>query len=128
MDTRLVNSQLLSRKIVRVWFFLGRDYAGEASAVADNGLIFLVKVELPRGEDPILFTSGLRSELKGKTVDAEVSSPRTKAQLRLRLDQVDVADKKKGTLSLTATYASPPDPRFLKLLLEPVVTRTPKKA
>ncbi len=127
MDTQFVNSQLVTRKSVRVWFFLERDYTGEATLVADNGIVFLVKVELPKSADPVTGIAELRAALRGKTVDAELSSPRTKGQVRLRLEKADLVSSKKNALSVVATYVNPPDPKFLKLLLEPVLTRVPKK-
>lgn len=128
MQTHLVNSQLLSRKDVRVWFFQERDFAGDATAIADNGIMFQVKIDLPRGADPVTFHPGLCAGLRGKTVEAEISSPKIKGQFRLKLQQVDLISAKKGAISFIATFVTSPDPRFMRLLLEPVLTRVPKKA
>jgi hypothetical protein len=43
------------------------------------------------------------------------------------VDQVDVASEKKGLLVVVGTFTQPPDPRFLKLLLEPVILKLPSK-
>jgi hypothetical protein len=128
MDTRLVNSQLISKKDVRVWFFEGgREYAGPATMVADNGIMFQAKLEAPRGIDPLTWTTELRSKLKGRTVQAELTSPKTKLEVRLVLESVTVSSAKSQVVAFTATWVSPPDPRALRLLLEPSVTRVPKK-
>lgn len=122
MDTKLVNSRLLSRRDVRVWFFEGgREYAGPATCVAENGIVFNVQVPPPKGADPLCWLSDVRDLLKGKKVAAELSSPKIKIEARLDLLSVKVASAKSWTLAVTAAYVSPPDPNALKILLEPSV-------
>ena len=127
MDTKLVNSRLISKKDVRVWFFDGgEEFKGTTTAVAENGLIFHVKVEPPKSADPISFWSDLRTRFRGRTLTVELSSPRTKRELKIVVQDA-AATPKKGTLTMTAVFLSPPDAAWLKLLLEPVVTQIPKK-
>jgi hypothetical protein len=129
MDTKLINSQLISRKDVRVWFFAGgKEYVGPALMVADNGLVFHAKAELPKGADPLTMMDQLCGQLKNQTVQAELQSPKVKIETRLRLESATSASMKSFTIALTATWAAaPPDPRSLKTLLEPTVTQVPKR-
>ena len=127
MDTKLVNSQLISRKDVRVWFFdAGEEFRGSATAVAENGLIFGVKLEPPRTADPLAYWSELRTRFKGRTLTVELSSPRTKREMKVLVNDA-VGTPKKGLLTVTAVFVTPPEPAWIKLLLEPVVTQVPKK-
>lgn len=127
MDTKLVNSRLISRKDVRVWFFDGgEEFRGNASVVAENGVIFAVKLEPPKTADPLSYWSELRTRFKGKTLTVELSSPRTKREFKVLVCDAN-GTPRKGALTLTATFASPPDAAWLKVLLEPVVTAVPKK-
>jgi hypothetical protein len=129
MDTKLINTHLVSRKDVKVWFFEGgKEYVGPALMVADNGIVFHVKVELPKGADPLTMMDQLCATLKNRTVQAELQSPKTKVETRLLLESASVASMKSRTLAFTATWAgTAPDPRTLKMLLEPTVTQVPRK-
>lgn len=127
MDTKLINSQLLSRKDVKVWFFHeGAEYRGEATLVAENGLVFRIKQEPPKTADPLSFWSDLRSLFKNKTLTLELSSPRTKKELRVQAMSAE-ANPKKNTLTVTGVFLTPVDAPWVKLLLEPVVTQIPKR-
>ena len=124
MDTKLVNSRLLARRDVKVWFFEGgREYAGPATCVAENGVVFNLQVPPPKGADPLSWLSEVRDQLKGRKVAAELSSPKIKVQARLDILSVKVASPKSWTLSATAAYVSPPDPKALKVLLEPSIVQ-----
>ena len=129
MDTKLINSHLVSRKDVKVWFFEGgQEYVGPALMVADNGIVFHVKAALPKGADPLTMMDQLCSKLKDKSIQAELQSPKTKIETRLRIESATTASMKTFTIALTATWAGQaPDPRTLKMLLEPSVTQVPKK-
>lgn len=124
MDTKLVNSRLLARRDVRVWFFeAGREFAGPATCVAENGVVFNVQASPPKGADPLSWLSDVRELLKGRKVSAELSSPKIKIQARLDLLSAKVASSKTHTLSVTGVFLSPPDPQALKVLLEPSVVQ-----
>lgn len=126
MDTKLVNSRLLSKKDVRVWFFDGgEEYRGDATVVAENGIVFFVKLSPPKSADPLGFWSDLRGRFKGRTLTIELSSPRTKRELKILVGDAN-GNPKKGTLTLTAVFLSPPDAAWLKVLLEPVVSQIKK--
>lgn len=127
MDTKLVNSQLISRKDVRVWFFdAGAEFRGNATVVAENGLVFHVKLEPPRTSDPLEFWSGLRGRFKDKTLTIELSSPRTKREMKILVSDA-TGNPKKATLTISGIFLTPADPAWVKVLLEPVVTQIPKK-
>ena len=129
MDTKLINSHLVSRKDVKVWFFEGgKEYVGPALMVADNGIVFHIKAQLPKGADPLTMLDQFCASMKGRTIQAELQSPKTKIETRLVIDSATSASIKTLTVALTATWAgTPPDPRTLKMLLEPSVTQVPKK-
>jgi hypothetical protein len=131
VETHLVNSQLLSKKDVRVWFWAGdSEFAGDCKAVADNGLMFHARMKMAGGStiaDVTRYLDGIRKKLVGKPMAVELSSPRTKGEVRLKVERVDLVSSAKKVFAFIATYASPPDPRFMKLLLEPVVLKAPKK-
>jgi hypothetical protein len=131
MDTHLINSQFLSRRDIRVWFWDGgQEYTGECRVLADNGMVTHVKMKRPADgtvPDPAKFLPAVRKSLQGKKLAVEVSSPKTRGELRIQVDQVDVASEKKGLLVVVGTFTQPPDPRFLKLLLEPVILKLPSK-
>ncbi len=132
MDTHLVNSQFLSKRDVRVWFFEGgNEYSGECRAVADNGVLMQVKLKLPGGsteQDAAKHLAAVRRQLAGKRLQVELSSTKIKGEAKLEVRQVDLVSEKKKVLSVVAVWAAPPDARFLRTLLEPVVVRVPKKA
>lgn len=124
MDTKLVNSRLLARRDVRVWFFeSGREFAGPATCVAENGVVFSVQAPAPKGADPLSWLGEIRDLLKGKKVSAELSSPRIKLETHLDILSVKVASSKTSTLSVTAVFLSSPDPKALKVLLEPSIVQ-----
>lgn len=131
MDTRLVNSQLVSRRDIKVWFWDGqREYQGECVALGDNGLWMEIKVRVPMdGTIPNvgIFLQLLRKQLKDKVVTVELTSSKTKGEMKVKLATVDILSQKKEMLSLVGTYVVPPDPTLLKLLKEPVVTTIVKK-
>lgn len=131
MDTRLVNSQIVSRKDVRVWFWDGQqEYRGDVVMLAENGVVFHVKIRRPAEStipDSASMIFGIQKALQGKKVMVELSSPRTQKQVKTRFERVTVASGKKDVLAVTATLEERLDPGFLKLLLEPIVTRVPKK-
>lgn len=132
MDTHLINSQFLSRRDVRVWFWDGgQEYQGECRAIAENGMMMHVKMKrLADGTvpDPAKFLPAVRKSLLGKTLAVEASSPKTRGELKIQVDQVEVLSAKKELLVVVGTFTRPPDPVFLKLLLEPVILRAPRKA
>lgn len=131
METKLVNSQLVSRKDVHVWFWDGeREFSGDCRAVAENGIWIEAKAKRPADGtilDAKSFLSSVKRTILGKTMTVEMSSPRTKGEMKVRFDQVDVVSTKKEIFSIIASFATPPDPNFLKYLLSPVVTQVPKK-
>lgn len=128
MDTKLINSRLLARRDVKVWFFDGgREHSGPASCVAENGVVFTLKPELPRGADPLNGLSDLCASLKNRTVSAELVSPKIKIEVKMVLQAVKVVSARSSTISVTATFVSLPDAQALKVLLEPTVTQVPRK-
>lgn len=122
MDTHLVNSQMLSRKDVRVWFWNGSaEFTGHCKVLADNGIMFHAEVkgapdflEVPRW-------------LQGKTLTVELSSPKTRGEVKIKVCGAGVVSAAKQQISVTATFSVLPDPAFLRLLLSPTVTIVPKK-
>ncbi len=131
MDTRLVNSQLVSRRDIKVWFWDGeREYQGECVALGDNGIWMEIKVRVPMdGTIPNvgIFLQLLRKQLKDKTVTVELSNARVKGEARVKLATVDVLSQKKELLSMVGTYLSTPDANLIRALKEPVVTKIEKK-
>jgi len=131
VDTRLLNTQLLSRRDIKVWFWDGeREYQGECVALGDNGIWMEIKVRVPAdGTIPnvALHLQMLRKKLKDKVMTVELTTPKMKAELKLKLATLDVLSQKKEMLSIVATYTTPPDATILRLLKEPVVTRIEKK-
>lgn len=124
MDTKLVNSRLLARRDVRVWFFeSGREFAGPATCVAENGVVFNLQVPPPKGADPLSWLDEVRQLLKGRKVSAELTSPKIRIEARLDVLSAKVASSKTSTLSVTAVFVSPPDPKALKVLLEPSIVQ-----
>lgn len=132
MDTHLINSQFLSRRDVRVWFWDGgQEYVGECRAIAENGIMMHVKMKRPADgtvPDPAKFLPAVRKSLLGKKLAVEASSPKTRGELKIQVDQVEVLSARKELLVVVGTFTQPPDPVFLKLLLEPVILRAPRKA
>lgn len=131
MDTRLVNSQLVSRKDVRVWFWDGQqEYKGDVVMMAENGILFHVKIRRPSEStipDSSALVFGVKKALEGKKVMVELSSPRTAKEVKMRFDKVTVTSAKKDVIAVTATLETALDPNWVKMLLEPSVTRIPKK-
>ncbi|HXG61689.1 MAG TPA: hypothetical protein VNO22_09950 [Planctomycetota bacterium] len=131
MDTHLINSQFLSRRDIRVWFWDGgQEYLGECRAIAENGILMHVKMKRPADgtvPDPAKFLPAVRKSLVGKKLAVEASSPKTRGELKIQVEQVDVVSAKKELLSVVGTFTQTPDPRFLKLLLEPVILKAPRK-
>jgi len=130
VDTRLLNTQLLSRRDIQVWFWDGeKEFQGDCVALGDNGIWMEVKVRVPAdGTLPnvALHLQSLRKKLKDKVVVVELTSPKVRAEMRLKLVTIDVLSQKKEMLSVVATYTSPPDPNTIRLLKEPMVTRIEK--
>jgi hypothetical protein len=131
METKLVNSQLVSRKDVKVWFWDGeREFSGDCRAIAENGIWIEAKAKRPADGtilDARSFLSSVKRAILGKSMTVEMSSPRTKGEVKVRFDQVDVVSTKKEIFSIIASFASPPNPELLKMILAPVVTHLPKK-
>lgn len=131
MDTRLVNSQLVSRRDIKVWFWDGsREFQGECVALGDNGIWMEIKVRMPMdGTIPNvgMFLQLLRKQLKDKSVTVELSTPRIKGEVKVKLATVDILSQKKEMLSIVGTYVAPPDPNLVRVLKEPVVTKIEKK-
>lgn len=131
METKLVNSQLVSRKDIKVWFWDGeREYSGECRAIAENGIWIEAKAKRPADGtiiDARSYLASVRKCLIGKSISVEMSSAKTKGEVKVRFDQADVVSTKKEIFSIIAGFAVPPDPRFLQLLLAPTVIRVPKK-
>ena len=131
MDTRLINSQLVSRRDIKVWFWDGqREYQGECVALGDNGIWMEIKVRIPMdGTIPNIgiFLQLLRKQLKDKSVTVELSTARIKGEVKVKLATVDVLSQKKELLSVVGTYLTPPDTNLIKALKEPVVTTVVRK-
>jgi len=131
VETHLVNSQFLSKKDVRVWLWAGdSEFSGDCRAVADNGLMCHVKMKLPGSStmpDVTKYLDGMRKKLVGKPLVLELSSPKTKGEVKVIVEQVDLVSTAKRVFAFIVTFTSPPDPRFMKQLLEPVVMRAPPK-
>ena len=125
-----MNTQLLSRRDIQVWFWDGeKEFQGDCVALGDNGIWMEVKVRVPAdGTLPnvALHLQSLRKKLKDKVVVVELTSPKVRAEMRLKLVTIDVLSQKKEMLSVVATYTSPPDPNTIRLLKEPMVTRIEK--
>jgi hypothetical protein len=126
MDTRLVNSQFMSRKDVRVWFWDGdREYKGDVVMLAENGIVFHAKLKPAQTQRTLLDVSGVLAAVKklleGRKVMVELSSPKTKGEVKLRFEKIETVAKGKDLFAVTATFEKPPDPRFLKQLLETVL-------
>ncbi|MBI2899536.1 MAG: hypothetical protein HYY17_05085 [Planctomycetes bacterium] len=131
METRLINSQLVSRRDIKVWFWDGqREFQGECVALGENGVWMEIKVRVPvDGTIPNvgIFLQLLRKQLKDKVVTVELTSPKIKGEVKVKLSTVGVLSQKKEMLSVVATYEAPPDPKLVKVLKEPVVTTIVKK-
>jgi hypothetical protein len=131
MDTRLVNSQLVSRREIKVWFWDGqRECAGECVALGDNGIWMEIKVRIPMDgtiANVGMYLQLLRKQLKDKSVTVELTGPRAKGEVKVKLATVDILSQKKEMLSIVGTWTSPPDANLIKALKEPVVTQVPKK-
>ncbi len=130
MDTRWINSQFISRKDVRVWFWDGeREYKGHCVMVAQNGLVFHAALK-PHGmrtlADASVAVQGVRHLLEGRKVMVELSSSKVKGEVKLRFEKVEAVAKGSNLFAVTATFEATPDPHFLKMLLEPVLTRKSK--
>ncbi|HVR84710.1 MAG TPA: hypothetical protein VMU54_10390 [Planctomycetota bacterium] len=122
METHLVNSQMLSRKDVRAWFWDGQaEFSGPCLAIADNGLLFRAEV---KGAPDF---PGLRNSLRGKKIKIELSSPKTRGEVKIDIREVAVVSAAKSIISISATFAEPPAPGLLSALLSPVITIVPKK-
>ena len=130
MDTKLINSQLISRKDVRVWFWDGeREYKGRCVETAENGIVFRAALKTP-GAGTLVDASaalpGIKRLLEGKKVMVELSSPKVKGEVKLRFLKIGPVAGEAGLFEVEALYETPPNPRFLKLLFEPVVVRKPR--
>jgi hypothetical protein len=113
---------MLSRKDVRVWFWDGgAEFVGHCKMIADNGLLFHAEV---KGSRDFLAVPG---QLEGKKLSIELSSPKTRGEVKIEIGSADVASAAKRTISIVATFPTPPDPAFLRTLLSPTVTVVPKK-
>jgi hypothetical protein len=116
VDTHLINSRMLSRKDVHIRFsHADTEFSGHCLAVADNGLLFHAQMN---GDADFL---ALPEQLQGKRLACELSSPKARGDARIQIQSADIASGSKKTLSFVATFASPPDPAFLKLLFSPVI-------
>ncbi len=130
MDTRLINSQLISRRDVRVWFWDGeREYKGFCVEAADNGIIFRAGLK-PHGARTLMDASavidGVKRLLEGKKVMVELSSPKVKGEVKFRFQKISPVPKESGLFEVEAVYEVQPDPHFIKMLFEPVLVRKPK--
>jgi hypothetical protein len=122
METHLVNSQMLSRKDVRIWFWDGTaEFSGHCKAVADNGLLFHAEV---KGASDV---PGLPRALVGRKIKIELSSPKTRGEAKIEIRAVSIVSAAKATVSIAATFTESPDPAFLRVLLSPSVTIIPRK-
>lgn len=130
MDTKLINSQLISRRDVRVWFWDGeREYKGYCVEAAENGLIFRAALKTPGAGtlvDASAVLPAVRRVLEGKKVMVELSSSKIKGEVKMRFQKISPVTGESGLFEVEGLYATPPDPRFLKLLFEPVVMRRSK--
>jgi hypothetical protein len=130
METRLINSQFISRKDVRVWFWDGeREYRGQCVEAADNGVIFHVAMKSPGGRtmaDAASALAGVKRLLEGKKVMVELSSAKVKGEVKFRFQKIASLSKESNMFLIEAVYETLPDPVFIKTLFEPVLTRKPK--
>jgi len=130
METRLINSQFLSRKDVRVWFWDGeREYKGHCVEAAENGVIFHVAMKAPglrTMADASAAVAGVKRLLEGRKVMVELSSPKVKGEVKFRFQKIAAVPKAAGVFLVEAVYEEQPDPAFLKTLFEPVLVRRPK--
>jgi hypothetical protein len=130
VETRLINSQFLSRRDVRVWFWDGeREYKGQCAEWADNGMIFHVSMKYPGVRtmaDASAALGGVKRLLEGKKVMVELSSSRVKGEVKFRFLKIAPVPGKSGIFLVEAVYETPPDPGFLKTLLEPVLVKRSK--
>ncbi len=130
METRLINSQFISRRDVRVWFWDGeREYKGKCVEVAENGIIFHAAMKasgLRTMADASAALDGVKRLLQGKKVMVELSSPKVKGEVKLRFQKIDAVAKGSSLFAVEAVYEVPPDPRFLKTLLDPVLVKRDK--
>jgi hypothetical protein len=130
METKLINSQFLSRRDVRVWFWDGeREYKGQCAEWAHNGMIFHVSMKAPGGRtmaDAPAALGGVKRLLEGKKVMVELSSSKVKGEVKFRFLKIAAVPGKGGVFLVEAVYETPPDPTFLKTLLDPVLMKRSK--
>ena len=131
MDTRLINEKLVSRKDVRVWFWDGqREYKGDCRSMADNGFLAHLKATSPL-EGPLtnarVHLLPVQRHLVGKTFTMELSSPKTKGEVKVAVEQVFIPSDKPDHFAVIVHFDVPPDPNFIKYLCQPSITEVPKK-
>ena len=131
METRLVNEKFISRKDVRVWFWDGlREFSGDCRSMADNGFVAHLAAKSP-ADGPITNARAqlvtVKKHLLGKPFKMELSSPKTKGEVKVQVEDVSVPVEKPDLFSIVAHFSVPPDPNFIKYLCEPIITEVPRK-